>query len=417
VYYNHPQNHQTIKPSSIDRRLKMMAGPLLLVASWMLRPSAASFTPLKSAAAHGQRSSRLFSSASVDAHNGISRLATLQTLLTKYGAPGSIGCSEPNDLVPLVTDHPDEKPELLSALEATQVSNLHPHLFPLAKSQSTGHYICGLRRVSDATHQQPWPIVESAPGARGMRLLALNSEHLMRRMAAESDFVGDPSGIVKMYNAYLGQGVVKDIPLDVPYISGSVEKLGYGPQKYILLKVGPFPDLYEAMAMSHAAKGDEASSLIAAEAANGKFTGFGSTFRFYATLLNTFPNRADETRDAARVCWRVPLPSLGMLDEDFKQVAVLGKVAQETDSMEEVFAKMHAYYVKLRKHEEEDPGSSGGKTPEQSAIEEGIYLLDSISLSATCNWNNCRRELGEIYASVGQTDMAAFVDPTRLSAN
>jgi len=379
------------------------------MASWMLRP-ASSFTKLKlTSTCRGTTRCNLFSSVSVQ--NGVSRMATLQTLLTKHGAPGSIGCNEPNDLVPV---NAENQPELLNALESSFTYNLHPHLFPLAKSIKSGHFICGLRRHADASSDGPWPIVESAIGARGMRLLAMNSEHLMRRMAAEADFSGNPD-IVQLYNAHLGQGILKEKLLDIPYTPGSVEKLGYGLEKYVLLKVGPFPDLYESMAMSHSAKGDEASSLIAAEASNGKFSGFASTFKFYARLLNTYPNREDETRDAARICWRVPLSTLGMSDDDFKEVAVLGKVAQETDSMDEVLAKMQIYYQKLRQHEDEDPGASGGKTPEQSAIDEANYFLDTISLSKTCNWSDARHELAEMYASAGREDMATFVDPSRVA--
>ena len=402
----------------------MMAGPLLLMASWLLRP-ATSFTLFQTpycrytisgscscsriSRSSRRSKSRLFSSVAVQ--NGISRLAAFQSLLATHGAPGSLGCHEPNDLVPLTMA---EEPELLLALESSMTANLHPHLFPVAKSTKTGHYICGLRRASDTSSEGPWPIVESAPGARGMRLLALHSEHLMRRMAAENDVEGGNLDVVKTYNAQLGQGIVKDPLFDIPYTLGSVAKLGYGPEKYILLKVGPFPDLYESMALSHAAKGDEASSLIAAEASNGKFSGFGSTFRFYARLLNSFPNRDDETRDAARICWRLPLPSMGMTDDDFRDVAILGKIATVNDSMEKVLENMQTYYEKLRQHEQDDPGSSGGKTPEQSSIEEANYLLDTVALKSSCNWSDIRPKLGEIYASAGREDMATFVDPTRV---
>jgi len=103
---------------------------------------------------------------------------------------------------------------------------------------------------------------------------------------------------------------------DAIYEPGSVAKLRYGASKYTLLRVGPFPDLYEEMAFQHSKKNDESSSLIAAEANNGKCSGFASTFKFYAELLSSFPNREDETRDAAKVCLCMPLPSIGMCTED-----------------------------------------------------------------------------------------------------
>ena len=156
---------------------------------------------------------RLFSSTAVE--TGVSRISTLKSLLKIHGAPGSVGCNQPNDLVPV------DGPEI----------ELHPHLFPIAKSEATGNFICGLRRAyaDDAEYESstntPWPIVESSLGSRGMQLLALNSEHLMRRIACEADNMGNEA-VVDLYNEGLGEGVLKDAGLDALYEKGSVEQLG-----------------------------------------------------------------------------------------------------------------------------------------------------------------------------------------------
>ena len=140
----------------------------------------------------------------------------------------------------------------------------------------------------------------------------------MRRIACENDVAEAPGrDLVSLYNTGLGNGKLAPA-LDAPYESGSVDQLGYGLDKYVLLRVGPFPDLYGQMAITHKAKGDESSSLIAAEAANGKFSGFASSFREYAKLLVSFPNREEEARDAARICLRMALPSIGLDMEHFK---------------------------------------------------------------------------------------------------
>merc|ERR1719469_990826 len=102
------------------------------------------------------------------ATDGVSRLETLQALLSLRGAPGSRGCRSPNDL--------------------------QPHLVPLAKS-SGGNYVCALR-VGEGG---PLPIVESGVGFAGMKLLSLNSEHLMRRIVAESD-EGEENEVIALYN-------------------------------------------------------------------------------------------------------------------------------------------------------------------------------------------------------------------------
>lgn len=187
----------------------------------------------------------------------------------------------------------------------------------------------------------------------------------------------------------------------------------YGVDKYILLRVGPFPDLYERMATQHAARGDEQSALIAAEACNRKFSGFGSTFKFQSKLLSSFPSRAEESRDAARMCLRMPLPSIGMTHEDFRELAVLAKLADENDTAEEAMSKLGHMYEKIRQHGEKDPAAQQGMTPEQAAFEEANYLLDNAVLTGG-KWSDLRPKLEKLYRSVGREDMADFVNPKVL---
>jgi len=361
------------------------------------------------------------------AKSGISRMETLQTMLSSYGAPGSVGCSSPDDLEPVCfsanSEDTEETPELVANIMGlNEYTNLHPHLYPLAKSKSTGNFICALRRAySDDTSdlyenssKAPWPIVEAELNGPGMRLIALNSEHLMRRIVCECDFGGERNELIELYNGDLGKGVLQDKDLDEPYEKGSVEKLGYGVDKFVLLRVGPFPDIYSSLALGHAARGDESSSLIAAEASNVKVSGFASNFLFYASLLNSFPNRSEETRDAARMCLRMPLPSIGLDAQAFRDVGIFGQLAEESDSDEEIFAKVQIMYEKMRDHENEDPRSANSEmSPEQKAMDDANYLIDTAALTGS-NWSEIRPKLAEIYRSVGRDDIATFVNPTNM---
>ena len=176
--------------------------------------------------------------------------------------------------------------------------------------------------------------------------------------------------------------------------------------------MGPFPDIYENLALGHAKKEDESSALITAEASNNKISGFASTFLFYAKLLSSFPNRNEESRDAARMCLRMPLPSIGLTMDDFREVAVLGQIAEDADSDAEILPKLQAMYEKMREHETDDPMSSGSNdmSPEQIALDQANYLLDTAALTGA-NWSEVRPKLAEIYKSVGRDDMADFVNP------
>ena len=165
------------------------------------------------------------------------------------------------------------------------------------------------------------------------------------------------------------------------------------------------------MAAEHAARGDEQSALIAAEACNSKFTGFGSTFRDHAKMLASF-DRKEEARDAARMSLRLPLPSIGMTQEDFNEVATLAKLVD--DPKANANAALLEMYEKIREHEkEEDPAAQQGRTPEQMAIDEANYLLDTTTLTGG-KWSEIRPKLDEIYRSVGRDDMADFVNPRVL---
>jgi hypothetical protein len=181
--------------------------------------------------------------------------------------------------------------------------------------------------------------------------------------------------------------------------------------KYVLLKVGPFADIYESLAKGHAERKDESSALISAEASSNKISGFASTFLFYAKLLSSFANRRDEARDAARMCLRLPLPSIGLSIADFRQVATLGQIADESDSDQEIMAKLLVMYEKIREHEQdEDPRSQAAKSPEQAALDEANYLLDRAALTGS-KWSDVRPKLADIYKAVGRDDMAGFVNP------
>ena len=177
-----------------------------------------------------QSPSRLFSVSLAEVNAGVSRVNTLQSLLAKHGAPGSQGCTDKGDLVPifLESSEQDDTPELVSTLMGMdEFLNLHPQLYPLARSQKTGNVICALRRAfADDTSEwyensstAPWPIVEATVGGPGMKLLSMNSENLMRRIICECDFSKENTDLVELYNNGLANGVE-------PYEPGSVEKLG-----------------------------------------------------------------------------------------------------------------------------------------------------------------------------------------------
>jgi len=358
----------------------------------------------------------------------VSRIETLQTLLTKFGVPGSAKCNQPYDLQP-VHHH---------SSDSLTLQNLHPHLYPIARSsQNPDYFICALKRPSDNNinnnMEAPWPIVESKLNGPGYNLLSLHGEHLMRRIVSHADFLNIHTDVIDLYNGDLGNGknilLQRDQALDIPYERGSVKKLGYGLDKYILLRVGPFPDLYRILSHQHfIQKGDESSALIAAESANTKFTGFASTFLNYSKLLSIMKQRQEESRDAARLCLRLPLSSIGMEEDDYYQTAVLAHFIPSSKEeplshdmknriLDGTMVTMALDKIKeasesIRENEQEDERTRASMTPTQLAIEEANYLLDQTTWNPNRDWSCIRSRLGDIYASVGMTHMATFVNPS-----
>ncbi len=146
--------------------------------------------------------------------------------------------------------------------------------------------------------------------------------------------------------------------------------------------------------------------MIAAEANNGKFGGFGSTFAFYSKLLASLPQRSEEARDAARMCVRMPLPSMGLTREDFAQVSKMAQFATPIDTTDDAMEKMLHFYEKVRDHEKED--NSGDKTAKQTAMDEANYLLDVACLTGQ-SYGDVREKIAEIYSGAGMDEMAEFV--------
>jgi len=341
---------------------------------------------------------------------GISRPSAFLAMLGHPSLPSCPGFSASGGpLVPVVDDLEKSTMSELSVL--SRDLGLHPHLVPLAHRD--GRYLCALRSTGgdggsgDADGTRFLPIVETSVGENnvGMRLLSLNSEHLMRRMAAAADDGGDTE-VMDIYNDGLGQGLYGD--MDTKYEAGSVKDLGYGLEKFCLLRIGPFPDLYEKISQQHADRGDESSALIACESMNGKFPGWGQTFSFYASMLSSFENRSEEVRDAARICLRLPLSSLAVTEDELAAVARLAFLAEEGDSTAEAIAKMSVMYEKIveRTREEEKSGTDSGKTEQQVALDRAQYLLDTTAMTLGASWTGCREMLADIYRNAGLPDRA-----------
>ena len=158
---------------------------------------------------------------------------------------------------------------------------------------------------------------------------------------------------------------------------------------------------------------EETTRLISAEAANAKFPGWGSSYRFYAGLLAQGEGREMEARDAAVVCFRMPIWTVGQDVGDFgkvgKGVGVVGKNKEDDDS--NVMANIDGFYERLKQKEKEEltHDNNDGKTERDGTLERASYLLDKTAMVGQ-DWAGVREELASLYDEAGGLDdLARFI--------
>jgi hypothetical protein len=235
------------------------------------------------------------------------------------------------------------------------------------------------------------PLVRSIPGDLGIELLAPSCKQFVTRALATADFGG---------RAETSASIRQKCSLALSYQDGDVDRAGYGLERFLLIHVGPFPDVYEGLARFHLAKGDEQSGLVTCERAARVFPGWGRAHVFHANVLSEL-GRPAEARDAARFGLQMPLWTLGGREA----VQSLARVAGYVD--ESSLGKIYRRLFEDRREGE----IAEGKAPAQVALDRAAYLLDfGIAEGIKSAWDDeIREELSELYREAGLPDVATFV--------
>lgn len=223
----------------------------------------------------------------------------------------------------------------------------------------------------------------------GLTLIASSSVCAVTRALATADFSGRRAEAAAIREAS---------SLALAYQDGEVDKSGLGLERYLIMKTGPFPEIYEGLVQFHKTKGDEQSALITCERAATTFPGWGRGHAFHANILRDM-GRESEARDAARFALQIPLWTLGGHDvvENMRQLA--GYVEEE--SLPKIFKRL--YEDKREKEIEE------GKQPAQVALDRAAYLLDLCVAERREDWESAKLGLADLYEEAGMSDFATFV--------
>jgi len=270
--------------------------------------------------------------------------------------------------------------------------HLHPLVIPVAVSPTSGSHTCMLRMPS-ASKGDMLPIVETT-GQTGLRLVAPNTRSYLMRLAVEADESADEGKKSAVIEAANSAGEL--------YKRG--EKKEKSPSlsltKYILSKVGAFPDLYEELALHHLERGDQTAALVAAERSAKIQHGWGSGYRFQA-LLYTKLGREKEAKDAAKLALMMPLWTLG------EQVEEVSRQAGEADV--KAFKQKIAEMSKSTRTIEMSQGHPLEKAKEEAMLERADDIMNEVCLGTYKGWDDVRSQLAEIYMGGGRMDLASFV--------
>lgn len=191
--------------------------------------------------------------------------------------------------------------------------NLNPFLIPLSTNKNDGSTLCYIR----------WPTQKDSMDLQlvrttevGIYLVAMGTDQYCHRLAVEQEFYSKPSApqAIKLLNA----GGQTYTPGDYePFLkSGKFPTVTENDLKlvldrYLLTKVGAFPDCYERLALNFWETKNEVSALVTCERAVSIFYGWGHPVNFHAKLMSKIPGREKEARDAARASLGQPAWTVG----------------------------------------------------------------------------------------------------------
>ena len=186
-------------------------------------------------------------------------------------------------------------------------AGLNPFLIPLSKA-SDNKLTCYIR----------WPTQKDDMDLQivkttdiGIELLATGTKQYCHRLAAESDYYSNPVA-GKMLEILNKEAEVYTTGEYFPFLrSGKFpaitpDDLRLILDRFLLTKVGAFPDCYERLAASFLKSGDIVSSLVTCERAVSVFYGWGHPMSFHAKLLSKLPERKVEAKDVAKAAFGMP---------------------------------------------------------------------------------------------------------------
>lgn len=195
---------------------------------------------------------------------------------------------------------------------------LNPFLVPVSRRSADNELLCYIRWPTQR-EEMPLQLVQTTQA--GVKLVALSTDHFCHRLSAEMDFYKHPNAaeaidttnkLNQLYKKddYLPMLESKKFPTNTPH------DLKLVLDRFLLTKVGPFPDSYERLSTNFLKAGNEVSALITCERAASVFYSWGHPLHFHTKMLRDL-GRDKECTESARASMGLPKWTIG----DTKEVS------------------------------------------------------------------------------------------------
>jgi hypothetical protein len=152
----------------------------------------------------------------------------------------------------------------------------------------------------------------------GVSLVALTTEQYCKRLVAEMDFWGSPD-TSEAVSILSKSKILYEIGSFEPFTKLKMKNEALNKNnsrrlmldRYLITKVGPFPDCFERIAEHFILSGDVVSGLVTAERATSVFYSWGHAINFQTNLLLRIGRTAEavESAKAALSCPKMTLAS------------------------------------------------------------------------------------------------------------
>ena len=212
-----------------------------------------------------------------------------------------------------------------------------------------------------------------------------------QRVAVEADAAGEHELAAAAARASVDSG-------GGAYTVGDLAASGRSLAQYLLLKVGPFADVWEALARSRMGGGEETAALVAAERASALNPGWGCCLRVQSELMAQL-GRREERRDLAIAALEAPYWTLGA---PLRDVITAAEQAHVSD-LKALFRELDE---RVRAQQNAPPRSA-----RELALMRAIDAMDEV-VRTEGRWRDSRPAVAEAMREVGLENAAQLAELT-----